>query len=93
MTPQLTPEEAFYHGAHLVFLDALACGDVGDGTNMRTAAVSFLLELMGRHGVVLPDDKDGYTEMEMECTHEGMFGIPPFYIERGGCYSCVISCA
>ena len=51
-TPRLAPEDAFYHGAHLVFLDALACGAAGDGTSVRTAARLFLLELMDRHGVV-----------------------------------------
>ena len=88
-TPRLAPEDAFYHGAHLVFLDALACGAARDGTSVRTAAMLFLLALMDRHGVVQPDDKSGCAEME--CTHEGLFGIPPFYIERGCYHSCVIA--
>lgn len=89
MTPRLAPEDAFYHGAHLVFLDALACGAAGDGMNVRTAAMLFLLELMDRHGGVQPDDKSGCKEME--CTHEGLFGIPPFYIERGCYHACVFA--
>jgi len=88
-TPRLAPEDAFYHGAHLVFLDALACRAAGDGTNVRTAAMLFLLELMDRHGVVQPDGKSGCAEME--CSLEGLFGIPPFYIERGCYHSCVIA--
>lgn len=81
LTPQLTPEEAFYHGAHLVFLDAMGCGNTGDGVTMKTEAIQFLMRLMERHGVALPSDDS--ESSDMEGSREGLFSIPPFFIERG----------
>ena len=81
LTPQLTPEEAFYHGAHLVFLDAMGCGNTGDRVKIKTEAMQFLMWLMEKHGVALPND-DGESS-DMEGSREGLFGIPPFFIERG----------
>ena len=81
LTPQLTPEEAFYHGAHLVFLDAMGCGNTGDGVKIKTEAIQCLMRLMERHGVALPSDDS--ESSDMEGSREGLFGIPPFFIERG----------
>ena len=81
LTPQLTPEEAFYHGAHLVFLDAMGCGSTGDGGKMKSEAIQFLMRLMETHGIALPGDDN--EDSDMEGSHEGLFGIPAFFIERG----------
>ena len=48
---------------------------------MKTEAIQFLMRLMERHGVALPSDDS--ESSDMEGSREGLFSIPPFFIERG----------
>jgi midasin len=78
--PPLTPAEAFFHGAHMVFLDAMGCGDRSVAEH-RQDITAFIHAQLKRHGVNLILKED--LCQEMNCTDDQLFGIHPFYIEKG----------
>ena len=86
-TPRLTPAEAFYHGAHLVLLDALGCGDYATtgklGQDMREMGAAFLQELIKNQGSGLFDDGVGPESLAMDDVGGRVFGFHPFFIEKG----------
>ncbi len=76
----LPPGSAFYHGAHLVFLDALGCGWSG---NMKDGATTFLQSLVEGNGVSLSTGSEVEEVSAMDIAPEEVFGISPFFIKRG----------
>ena len=86
-SPTLSPSLAFYHGAHLVFVDGLGCGGGGDRVQrLREACYEYLMnqvEVVGEVG--------GVTEIENGIER---FGIKPFFIDKGVhvmlCMCCIM---
>ena len=89
-SPSLSPSLAFFHGAHLVFVDALGCGGgaevlVKDGRKVQKACDDYLSDLaQNAMGGEIGGDA---MEIEVEEDKKGRYGIPPFFIEKGVCYS------
>lgn len=71
---KLGPESSFYHGACLVFLDGIGCGS-GKMEVSRSKAEQFINSLLNKHGKMLR--KPALT------TGSELYGISPFFIERG----------
>ena len=88
--PPLTPAEAFFHGAHMVFLDAMGCGDRSVAEH-RQDITAFIHAQLKRHGVNLILKED--LCQEMNCTDDQLFGIHPFYIEKGACVIFIALCS
>ncbi len=72
---KLGPESSFYHGACLVFLDAIGCGSGKMELISRSAAEIFISSLFAKHGKKLR--KPAVT------AGNEVYGISPFFIERG----------
>ena len=75
----LTPAQAFYHGAHLVFVDALGCGSSLGAASMKQDAVDYLVSLLNDWDLTSNDLE--FCRAISVC--DTMFGISPFYIDRG----------
>ena len=78
--PPLTPAEAFFHGANMVFLDAMGSEDQSVAEH-RQRITAFIHAQLERQGVNLVLKE--YVCQEMNCTDKRLFGIHPFYIEKG----------
>ncbi|XP_064402600.1 midasin-like isoform X2 [Halichondria panicea] len=75
----LSPPQGFYHGAHLVFVDALGCGSSLGAADLKKDALDYLLSILQQWSCVLS---------EVDCTKvvtsdDKLFGVSPFYIEIG----------
>ena len=73
--PKLDAVACFYHGAHLVFLDAL-----GEEPRLKIKMLTYLEEALCRLNLFVEDCGDGAVT---GCTLEGTFGVSPFYIPCG----------
>ena len=77
MTPPLSPANGFYHGAQMIFIDALGCSDIIENDrDLRQKCKEFLRVLTDSSDVGL----DRGSEIEIREDH---FGIYPFFIETG----------
>ena len=81
----LSPEEAFIHGACLVFVDSIgACSSVQFmfAREAKKIALSYLYKEVGIHDF---QNFKSYVVLQ-----EKYFGIHPFYIEKGKTFFCLI---
>ena len=82
-TPRLSAAEAYYHGAHLVFLDAFGSGALATwllNSETRSKADQFIKALLHEHGAILSLNEN---TTEMDTDNDRLFGICPFFIEKG----------
>ena len=79
----LSPPEAFYQGAHLVFLDALGCGSQGVGSRLKEGLEGFIKEQLllkdscGRGKCAKLRRVGEFVVEKSRC------GIRPFTVTRG----------
>jgi len=79
----LSPPEAFFHGAHLVFLDALGCDSQGVGSRLKAGLEGFIKEqllLKDCCGQGKWEELEGVGEFVVETS---LCGVQPFMIPRG----------
>ena len=84
----LSPAERFYYGAHLVFVDALGCGGSVGSVELKGDALEYLKLLLKRWGTAV-DDAEPHT-LEAVTDNERGYGIPPFFIDEGILYMCMV---
>ena len=77
---ELTAEEAFVHGACLVFVDGIGSGNTAfsrhrSAETIKQKCISYLRKQVGLDEVQTANDV--YTNTEQ------LFGIHPFYIDKG----------
>lgn len=78
----LSAAEAFYHGAHLVFIDSLGCSgqfSVADKETIRSESDSFLQNLLENHD----PERILSPSVSVEMIEGDLIGIHPFFIKRG----------
>lgn len=74
----LSPTEGFYHGAHLVFVDGLGCGN-SPATKLKRDAIDHLHILLEQWGCIMHN-----IDSSLVVTNDdNLFGIAPFCIKRG----------
>lgn len=77
----LTPPEGFFHGAHLVFVDALGCGGSVGSAQSKEEVLTHLKMLLEQCGLCF--DRLHPLVFGTVIDHDQGFGIPPFYIDSG----------
>ena len=81
-SPPLTPAEAFYHGAHLVFLDGLGCSGQITGADKEEALVATQLFLQDLLTQIDCDTASQQSSNDISAAGD-QFGIHPFFIRKG----------
>lgn len=76
----LSPAASFYHGAHLVFVDALGCGGSVGEVELKEDALVYLKLLLEQWGTAVDTE---LQTLETVTDKERGYGIPPFFIEAG----------
>ncbi len=75
----LSPAQGFYHGAHLVFVDALGCGSSIGALQLKKDALVYLLSLLQQWRCCMNE-----TDISQLITSDdNLFGITPFFISKG----------
>ena len=77
---RLNPAQGFYHGAHLVFLDALGCGSSLGGPDMKESSARHIRTLMDKCG---EEGLESMAEVGVFCSTDTHCGIQPFMISTG----------
>lgn len=79
--PALSLSQAFYHGAHLTFLDGLGCSGctVSDDPNVKDEAVKYVEQFLTQMGLWTA----AVNNNKMDICSDSYFGITPFYIQKG----------
>lgn len=87
--PALSMSQAFYHGAHLTFLDGLGSNGytVSDSPRVKEEAVKYVEQFMAQRGVWTSED----FNHNLDICPDNMFGIPPFYVQKG-LLTCLYIC-
>ena len=84
--PTLTPVQAFCHGAHLVFLDALGCGAHASSLGLREGLLSCIRDKLG--SCCQPEEWEELSTAGEFVMTESTCGIQPFMISKGNRVIC-----
>ena len=76
-SPPLSPFQAFYHGAQMVFVDSFGCGGSCDDRELKHQCEDVLSGFCDSGG-----DLCESQSMEIDNSND-VFGIHPFYIRKG----------
>ena len=77
--PALSLSQAFYHGAHLTFLDGLGCNGctVSDSPSVKEEAVKYVEQYLVKRNLWTAEVFNSKLDSNT------LFGISPFYIQKG----------
>lgn len=91
----LSPAQAFYHGACLVFMDSLRTDSKLHAAlhQATTEELKSILVRWGQHLEELPvDPSQPVKDDQMETEKQSLFGIHPFFLPLGELQVMLVSC-